>query len=207
MAKRDGIEPGSDLEEQDIDLDQDVIDLMQQSKEVEQKIELEKQRRDGIEGQIKDIEGQLEQLLARSVDNPQDEQLKRQIKTKRNAKRNKRKSLNKIRRKIETLRTEAQNLENIDPAAAPPPSKKPKHNDSTNQNKTDQDEERFQQILDMIQNLSNQQKRNVQIYTKLAKEHSTRQRCNTNATERVTTHLRDSTSQLDHEDSKCLFCN
>ena len=164
MAKRDGIEPESDLEEQDIDLDQDVIDLMQQSKEIEQKIELEKQKRDGVESQIKDIEGQLEQLLARSVDNPQDEQLKRQIKTKRNAKRNKRKSLNKIRRKIETLRAETQDLDNIDPAAAPPPSKKPKHNKNTNQNKADQDEERFQTILDMIQNLSNQQKRNVQTF-------------------------------------------
>ena len=162
MAKRDGIEPESDLEEQDIDLDQDVIDLMQQSKEVEQKIEIEKQKRDGIEGQIKDIEGQLEQLLARSVGNPQDEQLKRQIKTKRNAKRNKRKSLNKIRRKIETLRTETQNLDNTDPAAAPPPSKKPKLNTDTNTNGTEQDEEKFQQILDILQNLSSEQKRNAQ---------------------------------------------
>ena len=108
MAKRDGIELSNETEEEDIDVDDEVVRLMQHSKEIEDKIELQKQKRDSLERTIKAIEVELEQLTAESFADSEDEQLKRKIKTKRNTKRHKRKALNEVRRKIDTLRLQAQ---------------------------------------------------------------------------------------------------
>ena len=164
MAKRDGIEPNSSEEEDsDIQLAQDVQTLVQRSKEIEDQLEVEKDKRQHFEDNIKTLDQEIEALTIQIFVDSTNEQANRQLKSKRKKRLRKKRALNKVKAKITTLRQQNLNLNDSENTGEEPPYKKQKLNRNS-ENK--EENNKLKQIFDLMSQLSPKHKQVMQKFAK-----------------------------------------
>ena len=164
MAKRDEIEPDSSEEEDiDIQLEPDVQKLAQRSKEIEAKIEVEKDKRQHFESDIKALDQEIEALRIQIFVDSANEQISKVFKSRRKKRMRKKRALNKVKNNITKLREQSAKLNDIEDTGEEPPHKRQKLNKNTMK---ENENNKLKQIVELMSQLSPKHKQVMQKFAK-----------------------------------------